>query len=70
MNLRITGRVGHWLAQAGRTARLMVGVQDYARYVAHMREHHPELPVLDEGAYCALMQEKRFGGKGVNKCPC
>lgn len=51
-------------------ARLMVGVQDYARYVQHMREHHPELPVLDERAYFALMQQKRFGGSRIGKCPC
>ncbi|MFZ5722168.1 MAG: CstA-like transporter-associated (seleno)protein [Pseudomonadota bacterium] len=63
-------RTGSWLDRVAETARLMVGVQDYARYVQHMREHHPELPVLDEGAYVALMQQRRHGGGRIGKCPC
>lgn len=58
------------VARVAETARLMVGVQDYSRYVAHMREHHPELPVPDEGAWLALMQQRRHGGGDVKKCPC
>lgn len=65
---------GHLLRQAlqraAQTARLMVGVPDYGQYVAHMRAHHPELPVLDAGAFCALMQQRRYGGVTVGKCPC
>lgn len=57
-------------ARVAETARLMVGVQDYGRYLQHMRAHHPELPVLDERGYFALMQQKRFGGGKISKCPC
>lgn len=63
-------RIGQFISRAAETARLMVGVQDHARYVEHMRTHHPELPVLDEGAYFALMQQKRYGGGKIAKCPC
>ena len=70
MSLRIGDRIGAAAQRVAETARLMVGVQDYARYVAHMREHHPELPVLDEGAYLALQQQKRYGGGRIGKCPC
>ena len=31
---------------AARTARLMVGVPDYANYVEHRRTHHPGEPVM------------------------
>lgn len=68
--MKIIARVAGGVRQLAVAARAMVGVQDYPRYVQHMREHHPELPVLDEGAYLALMQQQRFGGGKVGKCPC
>ncbi len=72
MSIRIVSRLGTWTQRVAETARLMVGVQDYPRYVAHMREQHPELPVLDEAAYVALMQQRRYGSAGgkLGKCPC
>lgn len=63
-------QIRQFLTRAAETARLMVGVPDYARYVAHMRTHHPELPVADEAVWLRQIQEKRFGGKGGGRCPC
>ena len=52
------------------TGALMVGVPDYATYVAHMRAVHPELTPLSEAAFMRSRMEARYGGKGVGKCPC
>ena len=42
------------------TLRLMVGVPDYARYVAHRRERHPGEPVLTRAEFVAASQQRRF----------
>lgn len=33
--------------------RLMVGVPDYATYVSHMQEQHPDLEPMDEKTFFA-----------------
>ena len=50
------------LAQAARTARLMVGVPDYQTYAAHRAREHPGEPVLSPEAFVADRAERRFGG--------
>lgn len=61
--------LGRGVAQA---FRLMVGVQDYERYVAHMAEKHPELTPLSREAFFRACQEARYPGKHgkISKCPC
>jgi uncharacterized short protein YbdD (DUF466 family) len=50
-------------------ARLMIGVPDYDRYVAHMKAHHPEKPVMSYADFFAERQSARFGGKGdIRRC--
>lgn len=50
------------------TLRLMVGVPDYQRYVAHCQAHHPERPVLTEAEFIAERQQARYGGRGNSRC--
>ncbi len=52
------------------TGALMVGVPDYAAYVRHMREQHPELAPLSEGEFVKARMEARYGGHKTGKCPC
>jgi uncharacterized short protein YbdD (DUF466 family) len=53
------------------TCRLMVGVHDYETYLAHMQEHHPDVPALDRKAFYRYCLEARFPGPGkISKCPC
>lgn len=47
---------------AARTARLMVGVPDYAAYVAHRHAHHPGEPVMDRATFHRDRIERRYGG--------
>lgn len=49
---------------------LMVGVPDYDRYLAHMREVHPELAPMSRDAFVQSRMLARYGGKGGGKCPC
>lgn len=49
---------------------LMVGVPDYDRYVAHMRNAHPDITPLTREAFVRARMEARYGGKGSGKCPC
>jgi len=61
-----------WLRRIAQTARLMVGVGDYQEYVAHMRQHHPELPALSEREYFRRCQNSRYGAEAgsIKRCPC
>lgn len=61
------GEVGRFL---GRTARLMVGVPDYATYVAHRQANHPDQPVMTETEFFRDRQDRRYGGgpNGTFRC--
>ena len=52
------------------TARLMVGVPDYERYVAHLAATHPELPAMTREAFFRDRQARRYGagGGGLRCC--
>jgi len=58
--------------RVAQTARLMVGVGDYPRYLAHMKTHHPSAPVMSEKDYFRYCQESRYPGKdgSIKRCPC
>ena len=45
---------------------------DYANYLAHMRDHHPDHPVLSEAAFHRAAIEARYPGRSgkISKCPC
>jgi len=49
-------------------ARLMVGVPDYDAYVAHLREHHPDVRPLTRGDFFRAAQKARFGGRQGKCC--
>lgn len=49
-------------------ARMMVGVPDYDAYLRHMRQSHPDQPVMDRIAFFRERQEARYGGKNGGKC--
>ena len=42
-------------------ARLMIGVPDYDTYVAHMREAHPDRPVMTYAEFFRERQSARYG---------
>ena len=50
------------------TARRMIGVPDYAAYLKHAREHHPDTKPLDYAAFFARAQSARYRGTGGRCC--
>jgi len=52
----------------GQTLRLMVGLPDYNNYVAHMRQTHPERPVMTYEEFFRDRQNARYGAKGNVRC--
>lgn len=65
---KVTGitRVARYL---GQTMRLMVGVPEYETYVAHMKDTHPNQPVMSYREFFRERQEARYGGNGkVTRC--
>ena len=56
-----------WIG-ARETARRMIGVPDYAAYLRHAREHHPERAPLDYAAFFARAQAARYRGTGGRCC--
>jgi uncharacterized short protein YbdD (DUF466 family) len=50
------------------TARLMVGVPDYEAYVRHLRQHHPERPVMRYEDFFRERQQARYRAGGGRCC--
>lgn len=55
------------MKRAAETARLMVGLPDYDRYLAHRRDAHPGEPSLSREAFHRERTERRFGA-GTSRC--
>ena len=51
----------------GQSLRLMVGVPEYSTYVTHMKQAHPDRPVMSYEAFFRERQEARYGGK-IGRC--
>ncbi len=50
------------------TARLMIGLPDYDRYLRHMASHHPGEPPMTRAAFVANRQNARYGRGGSRCC--
>ncbi|WP_292992366.1 YbdD/YjiX family protein [Pantoea sp.] len=52
--------------------RLMVGVQDYQKYLQHMRLHHPNQLPMNERDFHRYCLDARFPSQAgkLGKCPC
>jgi uncharacterized short protein YbdD (DUF466 family) len=53
------------------TANLMCGVPDYATYVAHRRQCHPDEPIMSEDEFFRERQRARYAdgsGRGMRCC--
>lgn len=51
----------------GQSLRLMVGVPEYDTYVAHMRDKHPDRPVMTYEEFFRERQDAKYDGK-VGRC--
>jgi uncharacterized short protein YbdD (DUF466 family) len=60
-------RLREALKQITRTGRLMVGVADYERYLAHRAAEHPDEPAMDRSEFHRHCIERRFAA-GTSRC--
>lgn len=51
----------------GQSLRLMVGVPDYDTYVVHMRDKHPDRPIMPYQEFFRERQVAKYDGK-VGRC--
>lgn len=62
------GQAGKYLGQA---ARMLIGIPDYDNYVQHMKDNHPDKPVMTYNEFFRERQKARYGGgdgKGGFRC--
>lgn len=51
----------------GQSLRLMVGVPEYSTYVTHMRDKHPDRPIMAYQEFFRERQKAKYDGK-VGRC--
>lgn len=51
----------------GQSMRLMVGMPEYSVYLKHMRDAHPDRPILSYEEFFRERQEARYSGK-IGRC--
>jgi uncharacterized short protein YbdD (DUF466 family) len=56
------------LARLAAAVRRIAGMPDYAAYLAHLRQHHPECAVPNEREYYELYLQRRYEGTGSRCC--
>lgn len=62
-------KITQTIRQLSQSMRLMVGVPEYSTYVDHMRNAHPDQPVMSYAEFFRERQEARYGGKGrLSRC--
>jgi len=61
-------QVGDTLRRAAAVVRRIVGVPDYERYAAHMRECHPDIVPLTREEFELTRLEDRYSRPGQRCC--
>lgn len=57
-----------WFRSVARIVRTIVGAPDYDRYVAHMRDHHPECEPVSLDDFMRQRLESRYSRPGARCC--
>lgn len=66
-SMRFSERARAAWALLVQTGRLIVGVPDYDRYVAHVRRVHPEATPMNREDFFANRLQARYG-RGASRC--
>ena len=62
-------KISRTVRYLGQSMRLMVGVPEYSTYVDHMKNVHPDKPVMSYQEFFRERQEARYGSNGkVTRC--
>ncbi len=61
-------QMGHALRRAAAIVRRVVGVPDYDRYVAHVRERHPDTVPMSRDEFERARLEAKYSRPGQRCC--
>lgn len=61
-------RIQECMRNVATLIRRITGMPDYRRYVAHLRDKHPECPVPSETEYYELYLDGRYNRGGGRCC--
>ena len=62
-------KISRTVQYLGQSMRLMVGVPEYSTYVDHMKNAHPDKPIMSYQEFFRERQEARYGSNGkVTRC--
>ena len=61
-------KVTQTIRYVGQSMRLMVGVPAYDVYVAHMKQTHPDQPIMSYESFFRERQEARYGSRMGQCC--
>ena len=61
-------RARDWLARAAWIVRRVIGVPDYAAYLAHVRHAHPDRAPLTQEAFVRDVLARRYERPGSRCC--
>ena len=56
------------IARVSRAVRAVIGVPDYARYLAHLRAKHPDTTPLSRVEFARERERARYEGTGSRCC--
>lgn len=64
----MTVRLVSAFASIARAMRAVLGVPDYERYVAHMRDSHPGCAILTRDQFARERMDARYSRPGARCC--
>ncbi|MGE5730210.1 MAG: CstA-like transporter-associated (seleno)protein [Gemmatimonas sp.] len=56
------------IVRLARALRVIIGVPDYARYLAHQRAKHPDATPLSREEFARERERARYEGTGTRCC--
>ena len=68
LNAALRAQIREIWARMQETARLMVGLPDYHRYVAHHLAHHPGSRVMSRGEFVRERMARRYADDAPGRC--
>ena len=71
MNLQLQGtsmKLRDMVEQTATVMRRIIGVPDYDRYVAHVREHHPDVTPMSRADFERQRMNDRYTRPGSRCC--
>ncbi len=66
--MRSMSRLRANLRAVGEVTRRIIGAPDYERYLAHMRQHHPNDRPLTRHDFARLRLEEKYSKPGSRCC--